>query len=592
MKGHIPENIIEEVRNRADIVSLISEFVTLKKAGRNFLGLCPFHQEKTPSFSVNPDKQIFHCFGCGEGGNVISFLMKMNQMDFPEAVRHLAGKTGVVIPEKVMTARDKEEIGIREQISRINEQAAVHFTKNLFSQAGQSARTYLKKRGMQEATVREFRLGFALDGWRPLKDYFEKQQIPLKVLETAGLLIPNTNKDGGFYDRFRGRLIFPIEDVNGRVIAFGGRVMGEGEPKYLNSPETPLYTKGKNLYGLNRTREDIRKKGYAILVEGYFDLISLWNAGVRNVIASLGTALTADQVALIKRYTHQVVAVFDPDAAGKKALDRSLTLFLAGGVHAKAAVLPDGYDPDDYVKTFGPEKFEQVMDHAQSMVDYYIETVIGPGESLEDHYDALRDAVPFIAAIDDTIERNLFIKRVAEKLGLEQELLKAQINQVLDKSKRTSAAPKIKVKPPDQKNAVEFAFIQMMLEQPAKIGIMADTYVLDYFLSEDLKKIGEEMAAAFKTCKTLETSAMIDGIGDHAMKEKLYRSMMNENTADNALIDRMIHDTIRHIKKKWYKDKKRTLQIEIVNAQEAGNQGLCNRLLAEKESLSREEKSL
>jgi DNA primase len=591
LKGYIPEDKIEEVRNRIDIVSLVSEFVTLKKTGRNFTGLCPFHQEKTPSFSVNPDKQIFHCFGCGEGGNVISFLMKINEMTFPEAVRHLAGKSGVVIPERVMTARDKEEIGIREQISRINEQAAALYAKNLFSATGQAARTYLKSRGIGEAVVREFRLGFAAEAWRHLRDHFEKQKASLEVLEKGGLLI--AGKDGGLYDRFRGRVMFPIEDINGRVIAFGGRVLGEGEPKYLNSPETPLYVKGRHLYGLNRTREDIRKQGYAILVEGYVDLIALWNGGVKNVVASLGTALTADQVQLIKRYTMQVVVLFDPDEAGKKALARSLPLFLAGGIHAKAAVLPAGYDPDAFIRAFGPEEFENIITKARSMVDYYIENIIGHKGSatLEDTYDALREAIPFLAGIDDAIERNLFIKRVAEKLGIEQELLKAQVNPATTKSKKTPAVPKA-VKPIHHIDAVEFALIQAMIEWPAKISMITTTYVLDYFLSEDLKDIAEDIRDAVENGKTVEASFIMDRIGDQAMREKLLESMMKDNIKDGTLIDRYIQDTVRQIKKKWYRDKKRILQTEIIRAQENGDQELCNRLSTEKAALSKQENAL
>jgi len=591
LKGYIPEDKIDEIRNRADIVDLVSEFVTLKKAGRNFLGLCPFHKEKTPSFTVNPDKQIFYCFGCGEGGNVISFLMKINDMAFPEAVRYLAGKTGVVFPQKEMTAHDKEELGIREQISRINDDVAVLFAKRLFSTAGQAARDYLKGRGIREAAVREFRIGVAADGWSHLREYFEKRKISPEILEKAGLIIPG--KEGRFYDRFRGRLMFPIEDINGRVIAFGGRVLGEGEPKYLNSPETPLYIKGRNLYGLNRTREDIRKKGYAILVEGYFDLVALWNAGIKHCVASLGTALTVNQVALIKRYTMQVVALFDPDEAGKKALARSLPLFLAGGVHARAAVLPEGYDPDDYIRTFGPEKFEQIIDNAQSMVDYYIEQVIGrrTGATLEDSYDALRDAVPFIAGIDDTIERNLFIKRVAEKLGIEQDLLKEQIRLTLTKAKK-SATPAIAAKPLRQTDAVEFALICAMLEWPAKINVMVDTYVLDYFLNDDLKKIAQEIEEAVKNGETLDSSRLMDRIGHEGMKEKFFESMINETIKDHTLIDRYIKDTIRHIKKRWYKDKKRILQTELQRAEGMGDMELCNRLLNEKETLSKEERNL
>ena len=320
MNGSIPD-YKEEVRRRADIVSLIGEYVTLRKAGRNFLGLCPFHREKTPSFTVSPEKQMFYCYGCSEGGDVFSFLMKLNQLTFAEVLRHLAGKVGVVIPERQISREEKERYTLKEQIRKVNETAAGFFAGVLQSPAGEGAREYLRKRGIGEEAVRTFRLGLAQDGWSNLIDFLEKKGIPSTLAEQAGLAIPRSGeKSRGHYDRFRGRLMIPIEDVDGHVIAFGGRVMGAGEPKYMDSPESAVYTKGNNLYGLARTREAIREKGYAILVEGYFDLIALWNAGITNVVATLGTALTRNQVDLIRRYTTRVAAVFDPDEAGRRRL--------------------------------------------------------------------------------------------------------------------------------------------------------------------------------------------------------------------------------------------------------------------------------
>ncbi|MBU4074519.1 MAG: DNA primase, partial [Proteobacteria bacterium] len=410
MKGSIPEDKIEEIRRRADIVSLIGGYVTLRKAGKNFLGLCPFHREKTPSFTVSPEKQMFYCFGCSEGGDAVSFLMKLNQLTFPEAVRHLAGKAGVVIPERTVSHEEKERRTLREQIRQTNEIAAGFFADALRSPAGEGAREYLRKRGIGEEAVSTFRLGLAPDGWRHLLDFLGKKGISPQLAEKAGLIVPRAGQqDRGYYDRFRGRLMIPIEDVDGHVIAFGGRVMGAGEPKYVNSPESAVYTKGNNLYGLARTREAIRERGFAILIEGYFDLISLWNAGITNVAATLGTALTRSQIDLIRRYTTHVAAVFDSDEAGRKALARSLELFLAGNIHARAVILPDGYDPDDFVRTRGREEMEGLVTRALPMVDYYIEEILGGRGTLEEDRDKLREAVSFICRIEDAIARNLFV---------------------------------------------------------------------------------------------------------------------------------------------------------------------------------------
>jgi DNA primase len=285
---------IEEIKSRVDIVELVSEYVTLKKAGRNYSGLCPFHQEKTGSFTVNREKQIFYCFGCGQGGNAITFLMKIANKTFPEAIKDLAEKTGVVLPTRLTSSEDRKNDTIRECIASLNLGAAQQFARNLYSPAGKVARDYLQNRGITEETVKQFRLGYVPDTWRSLTDYIEGGGTSLKLAEQGGLII--AGKEGSYYDRFRGRLMFPIENVFGEIVAFGGRILEKGEPKYLNSPESPVYIKGRNLYGLYKTKEEIRKKGFALIVEGYFDLISLWNAGIGNVVATLGTALTRDHL--------------------------------------------------------------------------------------------------------------------------------------------------------------------------------------------------------------------------------------------------------------------------------------------------------
>ena len=592
MKGHISPEKIEEVKRRSDIVDLVSEYVTLKKGGKNFLGLCPFHKEKTPSFTVNRDKQIFYCFGCGEGGNVLAFLMKINSMSFPEAVRHLAGKTGVVIPERVLTREERERSRTRDEINRINRMAEKYFSENLFSGAGKGARAYLGKRGIQDEVIKEFNLGFATDGWRNLKEYFEKAKVPLQLVEHAGLIITKTNGGGSYYDRFRGRLIFPIEDVAGNVIAFGGRILSEGEPKYLNTPESSVFFKGRNLYGLNRTKEDIRGKGYAILVEGYFDLITLWSAGSRNVVATLGTALTKEHVDLIRRYTNEVIALFDPDVAGKKALARSIELFLSGNVHAKAAVLPEGYDPDQYVRTYGNESLAGIIGRAQSMVDYYIENFIGRVSTVEEKRDALREAVSFIVNIDNISERDLFIRRVSEKLGLNQELLTKEINRAV---KTQTVHPVSAAREPDMDiDTVELSLIHIMLEYPLKISEIVRHDIFDFFMSANLQSLAQRLQNSFEKegSEGFDASLFIQNIEHDAIRQKLLKKMINENPYNEGIIDRIIADTLKQIKRKWYKEKRRMLTTEMKKADEGGNHELSNRLLVEKERLLREEKAL
>jgi DNA primase len=591
VNGHIAPDKIEEVKRRADIVDLVSEYVTLKKGGKNFLGLCPFHKEKTPSFTVSRDKQIFYCFGCGEGGNVLTFLMKMSDMSFPEAVRHLAGKTGVVIPERILTRQEGESYSVRNEIGRVNKMAAAYFSKNLFSQAGKEARDYLRKRGIQDDVIREFGLGYALDGWRHLRDYFEKAGISLKLVEQTGLVIPKANGGGSFYDRFRRRLIFPIEDVGSSVIAFGGRIIGSGEPKYLNTSESPVYIKGRNLYGLNRTKEEIRKKGYAILVEGYFDLITLWASGIRNVVATLGTALTRDHVDLTRRYTSHVAVVFDPDEAGKKALTRSIELFLSGNMHAKGVVLPDGYDPDQYLRTHGKESFMEIIDNAESLVDYYIENVIGRVVTYEEKRDALKEAVSFIIHIDNTRERDLFIKRVSEKIGLDQLLLTKEVNLAL----KAPAGKKADVSTESDMNidTVELSIIHIMMEYPSVVPEIVKKNIFDCFMSANLKSLAVKLADYYakEGSKGIDASQFIQAIDNESIRKKLLRMMIDENPYGEKVVDRVTADAMKQVKRKWYKERYRVLKAKIKKAEENDNQELWAKLLEELQRLQREERT-
>ncbi len=594
MKGLIPDDKIEEIKRKADIVELVSEYVTLKKAGRNFLGLCPFHKEKTPSFTVNREKQMFHCFGCGEGGHVFSFLMKLNSMTFPEAARHLAKKWGIVIPEQAMTPGERMQQGLREQLQSINEAAAAWFVENLFSPAGLNAREYLKKRGISEEVVREFRLGYAGVGPRTLKSYFEQKKVRLEVACQAGLLIAKAEENGrgrrDIYDRFRGRLMFPIEDAAGQVIAFGGRIIDIGEPKYLNSPETPVFSKGRNLYGLPRAKEGIRKAGYAILVEGYFDLIALRNAGMTNALATLGTALTREQVDLLRRYTGQVVVLFDPDEAGKKALARSLPLFLSGGLQTRAGVLPENYDPDDFIRKFGRQSLEELIARAPSAVDYYIDSLVMGRDTLEEKRDAAQEALSFLASLDNAIERNLFLRRVSEKLGIDPEVLQREAGRkgVLTPASPPPASEK-KGTPVDK---VELSLIMLMLEQPESIAKVKEAKILDYFLNTDLKTLGEEilLSAANNPQGKIEVSFFLEGVETGPLKEQILRLLLEEKGDDETVMSRYVSDTIRRIKQKWVQKKSRDLNRELDQAQAKGDRDLCSRLLEEKDRLTKEGK--
>jgi len=584
LKGYIPQEKIGEIKSRVSIVDLVSEYITLKKAGRNFVGLCPFHKEKTPSFSVNPEKQIFYCFGCGEGGDVFAFLMKLNGTSFAESARYLANKAGIPLPARSMTGEEKVKATEKEKLGRINAIAAEYFSAQLSSERGRPARDYLDARKMGGAIVGEFCLGYAPEGWNNLAAYLERKRVPLGLAEKTGLII---SKDtGGFYDRFRGRLIFPIEDLSGTVVAFGGRVIGPDMPKYLNSPESPVYTKGRVLYGMSRTKDAIRDRDYAVLVEGYIDLLSLWNAGVSNVVATLGTALTREQVELIRRFTRNVAVIFDPDEAGRHAVERSLKLFLEENMHARVVVLPEGYDPDDYVKKYGSAALEDAIVRAPMMVDYYIDTIMGGGDTLEDNLDTTRDSVSFISTISDPVERDLFIKRVSERIGIDQKLLKDKVGKASPGRKAAGPVPSLG-KRTGKVDIVELNLIYMMMEYPEKIPVAAREGILDCFDSEELKELGQTIIG-----DSGDMSSLVGDLEDGPVKARLLKLMMERPFSDREIADRVFNDNIKQIRNKWYKGKNALLKRELIRAQHAGDRALSDSLLRDRNRLLKEERGL
>ncbi|MCA9399800.1 MAG: DNA primase, partial [Candidatus Omnitrophica bacterium] len=368
----IPEEAIQQVLDRADIVDIVSLYLPLKKAGRNFKALSPFKAEKTPSFVVSPDKQIFHCFSTGKGGNVISFVMLMEKMDFPEAIRFLAKKVGVDIPEERL--QDRKQENIQQQLYEVNAVAVEYFSNILLTDKGEDVekvRMYLKERGLSLETVQLFQIGYALEQWDGLIKHAQKKDkdIGLRLLEKAGLIIPREKQDG-YYDRFRNRVIFPIVDARGNCRAFGGRTMEkDNSAKYVNSPETAVYTKGRHLYGFQLAKDSIAQEDFAIIVEGYMDCIIPVQAGVKNVVASLGTALTVDQIRLLRRYSKNVVMLFDSDSAGVAAMIRSLDILIEEEMLVKVASLKEGEDPDSFINRYGADAFKKCIEEAKPLFD-------------------------------------------------------------------------------------------------------------------------------------------------------------------------------------------------------------------------------
>lgn len=433
MERFIPDELIDRIREGVDIVSLISEHLSLKKTGQNYTGLCPFHSEKTPSFVVSPAKQIFHCFGCGAGGNVFHFLMKNENLTFPQAVRSLSERAGVKIPEA--NKRDEKIEDAKEPLYKANELTMEFFSKNLAeAKEGEKARQYLEKRGIEKKTIQEFNIGYSLPQWDAAYRHLRQNGIDTAALEKAGLIIRKDSGDG-FYDRFRDRIIFPIFDLKKRVIGFGGRVLDSSLPKYINSPESPIYIKGENLYCLEKARQEIGKRGYLLIVEGYLDAIMTYQKGIRNASATLGTALTPGHLRLIKRFTSNIVLVFDPDSAGKKAAIRSASLFIENGMKAKVASLTEGTDPDTFLREKGVDAFVDKLKNSEKLLDFVIRETKGKEalSSIDEKVRVVDDVLPLINRLPNKIERNAYVRRLAEELQLDEKDIFAELENRLQK---------------------------------------------------------------------------------------------------------------------------------------------------------------
>jgi len=499
LASFIPQEKISEITNRADILDIVSEFVLLKKSGRNYLGLCPFHTEKTPSFTVSPDKQIYYCFGCGEGGDAIRFLMKQEAIAFPEAVKRLAKRYGVEIPSESMDPHQRQQMDEKERLLAVN-QAAGEFFQICLSEpnGGKAARDYLVKRGLALETCSLFRLGFAPDEWDRLARFFMKKKIPFALAEKTGLVLPRKQKSG-YYDRFRARIVFPICDIGGRIIGFGGRVMDDRIPKYLNSPESPVYHKGKSLYGLNLAKQACRETDSVYIVEGYFDLIALYQAGIKNVVATLGTALSEVHVRTLKGYARKAVLVFDSDTAGVNAARRSIDIFMQAAMEARILVLPTGHDPDTYILSFGGAEFKKLADRASGMMEFLMETAVQKyGLSIEGKLRVLDEMQPPLGSIRDDVARSLYVQALSEKIGVDEKAIMQKVREAIEKSAAHPSRSRPLQSPVESTSSfqskgirLERQLIAMMLQFAEMIPEIEKSGVIEGVEDPVLKSIGQ-----------------------------------------------------------------------------------------------------
>ncbi len=432
-----PQHFIDELKDRADLVRIIEPYAQLKKKGANWMGCCPFHQEKTPSFSVNPQKGFYKCFGCGKGGSAYNFVMEIEGLSFPEAIKRVAEISGVALPEPVddenfqkNKKRREEKKKIADEVIELNQYALEFWEKHLQDDNPDSkeAREYLENRGISLETQRKFRIGFAPDSWDSVLNLLKERGTDEKLIEASGLVSVNEEKNR-VYDRFRGRIMFPVLDINGNPIAFGARILGKGEPKYLNSPETPAYTKGDHLYGLFQNKDEIRKKKFAILVEGYLDLIALYQFGVQNTAASLGTAFTENQAKLLGRFSKKVVVNYDGDSAGIKAARRAIDTLITADFDIKVLILPDGQDPDDYIREYGAEIYNHLRGQAFPYLQFILEQIAGNKNLANPRgkAEAIEEIIPVLSAVRNPIQKRESFDQAMNVLRVDDSILKRDL---------------------------------------------------------------------------------------------------------------------------------------------------------------------
>jgi DNA primase len=553
MKGGIPEEKIAEIKEKARILEVVSDHVSLRKAGKNYLGLCPFHSERTPSFTVNEEKGIFHCFGCGVGGTVFNFLMRIDNLSFPEAVRELAKRYHVSLPERELSEEEKRRRSLKARLFEINEAAAEYYHGVLLSRKeGEEGRKYLSNRGLSAEIIQEHRLGFAPAAWDSLVLFLQKKGIPPNLAESLGLIVPRKSGSApagrpGHFDRFRRRVIFPILQDGGRIAGFGGRIVDETPgsdglppPKYMNSPESAIYSKGQMFYGWMAAKGPIRETGTALIVEGYMDLLSLHQEGFRNVVASLGTALTQAQVALLARQAREAVVVFDADESGRKAAQRSLDLFLAEGFSAKVASLPTGFDPDSYVRREKAEGFRRILSEAVPVVDYMLQQAIRRHgtQTVEGKVRIVREIVPALNRLADPLEQNLYVEQIAQRLGLKE----AQLRDALARREpleKADAGPARAAAPPGPLH--ERILLQLILLFPRFVPEVREIVEADGLSDVRYRRVAREILAYGKANPRGDVSGLLLNLEEEGKNLVAELLLEEERVVDP---DRMFRDCL------------------------------------------------
>jgi DNA primase len=577
----IPAEKIDEIKNASDIVDVVGSYVKLVRKGRNYLGLCPFHQEKTPSFTVSPDKQMFYCFGCHIGGNVFSFLQQYDKLSFVDSVARLAERAGIqIIMQEQSLEKDKE----RESLFYLNQTTAEYFHNNLNSDIGRIGKDYFLRRDITEETIKKFILGFSVNSWEGFVNYAKENKLDFEALFSLGLV--GRREEGSYFDNFRGRIMFPIFNSMGKISGFGGRKLFENDDsgKYINSKESDVYNKSKTLYGLNFSKEEIRRNDVAILVEGYMDFLTLYQNGIKNIVASSGTALTQDQVKILSRYTKNLLFLYDADMAGVKATIRGLDIILENDFDVKVVSLENNEDPDSYVRKYGVDKFKYAVDNASSFIKFMADTSrkLGKLNSTNDLVTASREMITLLTKVKDKLRLEFYLKEVAERFDISEGLVRKEYENLGKKSVKRKITPlsseqdSIRITPERIQVNTEFVYPGPEEEEIIALVIMEGRKILD-FISENLseneiksqltKKLLAILAQMIESGIPFTQDALLASIEDGEMRGIISKLYMNKMIVSDEEVDGKYED-LEASRIKWAKDvlkkiKVNTLEQEI-----------------------------
>ena len=585
----LSEDKISEIKDGCSIVEVISDYISLKKSGVNYKGLCPFHAEKTPSFIVNEEKKIFHCFGCGASGNVFNFLMKFEHLSFPDAVKEAARRAGISLPLRMDEFKSEEKAEGNAELLKINQSASDYFKEILHtSKEGERGRKYLVKRGIDKGIAEEFKLGFAPNRWDGVLTFLSDKGILREDLQRLGLVIPREDRKG-FYDRFRNRLIFPIADFKGRVVGFGGRAIEAEEPKYMNSPDSPVYTKGYHVYGLHVSLPSIRKTDQAIIVEGYFDLLSMYQHGIKNVVATLGTALTPHQIKLLKRYTKNLIIIFDSDEAGEKAAMRSLPLFLDEGISPQMVLLPAGFDPDTFAQKDNGEVMRGKLREPLSLLDVFFGQVFTANDaySIKGKLKIIEAVVPMVSRIRDRTERELYIQRVSQRLGVKEEIIfqKMKREDRSEWSESTGKALEL-----SEARKVEKMMVRLMMYYPQLIPQIQKEAITDDLSTDSCRKLVAIIIDKFASEKGFDPTSLMNDVVEDELRGLLSECLFDEEPLEN--VAELLRSCMQKIRLHKMGKEIQRLNAMINKAQDEKDEGLLREFLLYKQELVKKRKDL